>query len=219
MYWGPEYAVNIQLPHKVRTFCVVLITSKGHLRVKTQFKCPKIIKMEVQVCGCVYVLYLFVCFITKIIFQRFVFIIYFSFFLVTIINSLVLIVWNSRPSLCSSTTNVIRFWNWNVSPSNCTNKHIHATRCPTVLTLWWQLTITQEFVSNRNISQFCHIIAAVCAFVHQGAEVRFCRNRVSCYSRTSASSLASVILSSQRPFIETFLTVFYILLLAISPPE
>lgn len=52
----------------------------------------------------------------------------------------------------------------------------------------------------------------MCAFVHQGAEVRFYRNRVSCYSRTSASSLASVILSSQRPFIETFLSVFYILL-------
>lgn len=50
----------------------------------------------------------------------------------------------------------------------------------------WQLTITQEFVSNGNVCQFCHVIAATCAFVHQGAEARFYRNQMSCCCCTSA---------------------------------
>lgn len=36
---------NTQFTHKIRTFCLVLITSQGHLRIRTQFKCLNIIKM------------------------------------------------------------------------------------------------------------------------------------------------------------------------------
>lgn len=64
-------------------------------------------------------------------------------------------------------------------------------------------------------------MVAIIVSVRQGAETRLSRPQM---SRAAVllhltSTSVSVILSSQRPFIEKFLSVFYILLFSISPPE
>lgn len=64
-------------------------------------------------------------------------------------------------------------------------------------------------------------MVAIIVSVHQGAETRLHRPQMSSAAVLLhfTSTSVSVILSSKRPFIETFLSVFYFLLFSISPPE
>lgn len=64
-------------------------------------------------------------------------------------------------------------------------------------------------------------MVAIIASVRQGAETRLSRPQTSSAAVLLhlTSTSVSVILSSQRPFIETFLSIFYILLFSTSPPE